>query len=197
MKQKIFTARNITVLAVLLALVIVLQVFASSIKIGALEFSLTLVPIVLGGMLLGPISGAILGFTFGLITLIAGITGASPFTALLLADHPFLTAMTCIVKGTAAGLVSGLIYRLFVKINHKYVGTFVASALAPIVNTGLFILGALTMYNTISGLAGDSSVMYFLVIGCAGWNFVVEFVINLVLSPAIYRVSEIVTKKKF
>lgn len=196
MKQQLFTARKITVLAILLALVIVLQVFASSIKIGPIEFSLTLVPIVLGAMILGPLYGAILGFTFGLITLIAGITGASEFTAILFNDHPFLTSLTCIVKGTAAGLVSGFIYSLIAK-KHKYAATFVASASAPIVNTGLFVLGALTMYDTISGLAGNSGVMYFLIIGCAGWNFVVEFALNMILAPAIYRVSEIVTKKKF
>ena len=40
-------------LAILLALVIVLQLFGSSIKVGATSFSLVLIPIALGGMLLG------------------------------------------------------------------------------------------------------------------------------------------------
>lgn len=71
-KKAFFTSRNITFLAVLLALVIVLQIFGGYIKIGPVNFTLTLVPIVLGAVMLGPLAGLILGFAFGLITLING-----------------------------------------------------------------------------------------------------------------------------
>lgn len=191
-------ARTLTWLAILLAVIIVLQAFASSIKIGALEFSLTLVPIVLGAMILGPWQGAFLGLMFGVMTLIAGITGASPFTNVLFADHPVLTSLTCLVKGTAAGLGAGLVYRL-VRNRNKYVATFIASATAPILNTGLFIVGAFLMKDTFSGMASSNSVglVYFIFIGCAGLNFIVEFFVNMVVSPAIYRVSEIIERRKY
>lgn len=188
-------ARTITWLAVLLALVIVLQIWGSAIRIGPVSISLVLVPIVLGGMILGPFYGAVLGFVFGLITLIAGITGADGFTFILLADHPALTGAVCLVKGTAAGFVSGIVY-LALKNRNKYAATFVSAALAPVVNTGLFILGALLMSDTIGGnfVAEGSTVIYFLVIGCAGVNFLVEFGLNIVLAPGIFRVAEVVEK---
>lgn len=195
--KKYFSAKRLTGIAVLLALVIVLQTVFGSIKIGATSFSLVLIPIVLGGILYGWIAGGLLGFAFGFITLMYGVTGADAFTAILFQDHPFLTILTCIVKATAAGIIPALVYKVF-KEKHAYVGVFIASALAPIVNTGLFIIGALLMSDTIAGFAGGNSVsniMYFLIIGCAGVNFLVEFAVNLIASPSIYRVICLVDGK--
>ena len=39
------------------------------------------------------------------------------------------------------------------------------------------------------------SLTYFIFIGCAGINFIIEFAINLVLSPAIYTVINVVEKQ--
>lgn len=95
-KKAFFTSRNITFLAVLLALVIVLQIFGGYIKIGPVNFTLTLVPIVLGAVMLGPLAGLILGFAFGLVTLINGrrrqrrVHLLSLFAATCLHDGPLL-----------------------------------------------------------------------------------------------------------
>ena len=196
-KRKFFSAKRVTGLAVLLALVIVLQLWGNNIKIGATGLSFVLVPIVLGGVLFGPSAGAFLGLVFGFITLMYGVTGADPFTAVLFAEHPFLTSAVCLVKGTAAGLAAGLLFRLIAKKN-GYVGVFVASAAAPVVHTGLFILGALFMSDTLSAnfVPDGSTVLYFLIIGCAGINFLVEFAINLMLSPAMYSVIRVVSGRR-
>ena len=77
MKRKsFFTARNVAFLSILLALVIVLQVFGSYIRIGATPLSFVLVPIVLGAVMIGPLAGLFLGFAFGLIVLPSPRTGA-------------------------------------------------------------------------------------------------------------------------
>ncbi len=193
---KFFSAKNISYLAVLTALVILLQVFGGNFSIGTTSFSFVLVPIVLGGMLLGVFAGGFLGFVFGLITYLFGVTGADFFTSILFQAHPFLTALTCFGKGIAAGVVSGLAYKLISKKNDT-VAVFVSAALAPIVNTGIFLLGALTMRETISAnfVEAGSTFVYFLFIGCAGINFLVELAINLVLSPAICRVERVVNKQ--
>ncbi len=183
-------------LAILLALTVVLQLFGSNIRIGATSFSLVLIPIVLGGILLGPGSGAFLGLVFGVITLGAGIFGTDPFTAILFEDHPLLTTLTCLGKGTAAGFGAGLLFRV-IQPKNTHLALFAASAAAPILNTGLFILGALTMADTLSlnFVESGTSVIYFLVIGCAGINFIVEFLVNLVATPALYRVWEVLKKR--
>ena len=194
-RKPFFTAKNIAFLAVLVALVVVLQIWGGYIRIGATSLSFVLVPIVLGAVLLGPLAGAFLGFVFGLIVLIYGITGVDGFTYILFADHPVLTSALCLVKGIAAGLVAGLLFKPVSKKN-PYAGVFVASVSAPIVNTGLFILGGPLMSGTLEAnfVADGSTVIYFLIIGCAGVNFLVEFAINAVASPAIYTVMRVVGK---
>ena len=198
-QRKYFSAQRITGLAILLALVIVLQVFGSYFKIGATSLSFVLVPIVLAGILYGAIAGGIVGFAFGIVVLIQGAMGVDAFTLILLEDHLVFTILLCVVKGTAAGVVSGLLYKWIAKKN-KYVAVFAAAAAAPIVNTGLFILGSLcflqdSLAPMAAGYEGGKTVIYFLIIGCAGINFLVEFAINLVLSPSIHTVCRIVGKR--
>ena len=54
-------------IAVLAALVVVLQLLSSVIKIGTVSITLTLIPIVVGAAFYGPGAGAILGTVFGLV----------------------------------------------------------------------------------------------------------------------------------
>ena len=89
---------RLTSLAILAALVVVLQTVASGIRIGPVPISLTLVPIVVGAILFGPGAGAGLGFVFGLVCLIAGVTGADQFTYLLWTASPFWLIVVCVGK---------------------------------------------------------------------------------------------------
>ena len=182
-------------MAILVALIIVLQSFGANIRIGPTSVSLVLIPIALGGMLVGPGGGALLGLVFGVMTLMAGVTGQDFFTQVLFQDHPLLTALICLGKGTAAGFGAGLVYKLVSKKNSIVAG-FLAAASAPILNTGLFILGALTVSDTLASnfVAEGSTVIYFLVIGCAGLNFILEFLVNLIVSPGLNMVVNVVTK---
>lgn len=196
--KRFFTSRNIVFLAVLLALVIVLQLAGTALgNLGVTAPSLVLIPIVLGAVLLGPLSGGLLGFAFGVIVLLAGVFGMDKFTLILFTDHPFLTALLCLVKGAAAGVAAGFVFRALRKKNEN-VAAVCASLTAPVVNTGLFILGALLMSDTLSAnfVADGQTVLYFLVIGCAGLNFLFEFLLNAVLSPVIYKVSRIVKRSR-
>ena len=185
-------------LAVLLAIVIILQCFFGSIVVGTTSFSVVLVPIVIGAILLGPAAGTFLGFAFGLVVLIRGISGQDTFTNLLFMAHPLFTALICLGKGAAAGLAAGFAYKLLCKKN-SFWAAVAAAAAAPIVNTGLFILGGLTLVKDTleANLAafGADSVLIFLVIVCAGINFLVEFGVNIVMSPAIHRIVTVLKAK--
>lgn len=194
-EKKFFTAKNVTILGVLTAIIVVLQIFGSYFRIGTISLSFVLVPIVIGGILTGVIGGTILGFIFGVITLVMGIVGADQFTFILFSDHPFLTILTCVIKGSAAGFMSGFVYKLL-KDKNLTLSTFAASAVAPIVNTGLFIVGAFCMADTLNSnfVAENSNVVYFIFIGCAGINFLIELAINLVLAPSICKIIKAVKR---
>jgi uncharacterized membrane protein len=184
-------------MAVLLGIVIFLQCFFAQIVVGTTSFSVVLVPIVVGAILLGPGAGALLGFAFGAVVLIYGIIGQDAFTNILFVAQPAFTALICLGKGTAAGLLAGIAYRLMAKFN-AFWASVAAAAIAPIANTGLFILGGLTLVRgtleaNLSTFGADS-VLIFLVLGCAGVNFIVEFGVNMILSPAIYRIITVVKK---
>jgi thiamine transporter ThiT len=189
--SKFFTSKNVVTLALLTALLVVLNLLGTVFKV-ITNVNLTLIPIVLGALLMGFKGGLILGLISGLMTFIFGVTGVDPFTNILFTNNPVLTFLTCTVKITLAGALGGLVYG-WLKSKNKYVAVFVASAIVPIVNTAVFILGALAMYNTIATNFSED-VLYFLVITCAGINFLIELGINLLVAPAIHAVIKAVDK---
>jgi hypothetical protein len=119
------------------------------------------------------------------------------FTLFLYQSNPIMTFLIIFVKGSLAGLVPGLTYKALRK--KPLLATIVSASLAPVTNTAIFIVGALIISGTIGGFmatAGISgqSVVYFVIIGCAGINFLVEFAINMLLAPALCRVIKVIDK---
>ena len=175
--------RKITGTAILMAVVVVLQLLGSFIRFGPFSISLVLVPIAIGAILFGPLSGFILGLTFGIVVLLSG--DAAAFLAV---DIPG-TIITVLLKGSLAGLLSGVAYKL---IHNKKFGSFVAALLCPIVNTGIFLVGCLIFFMpTISAwskAAGFENVGAFMIIGLVGANFLFELFVNIIMSPTLSRI---------
>ena len=202
--------KNLTIIAICSALVVALQFFSSNISNPfGVNFTLALTPIILCGALTGLKGGIVTGMSFGAITVINAVISRDIWTAALLQLNSktcVFTILICFIKAIAAGLVSALIYNALKKKN-RFLAIILASAAAPIVNTALFILLALTVLSSsfaelaASGNAlfagSDKDIIYYLVIGCAGINFLVEFAVNLILAPAIHRVIKAVGKGSF
>lgn len=199
MKNNHEKVRKLTTLALLTAIVVVLQLVGSSFHIGPIPFSLVLVPIVVGAILLGPAAGAVLGAVFGVIALSGGISGTDWFTAALWNFSPFWTAMTCLVKGALCGAVSGWVYRA---LRRRVTLACVISALVcPVVNTGVFALSMLTvMRGGLMKIAAENAwgtnVLTVLFVVVIGVNFFVELGINAALSAAIARIVKAVGAKR-
>lgn len=193
-KERFFTARNIAYLAVLLALVIVLQAVGGTITFGTVSLNFTLIPIALGAILFGVRGGGLFGLACGIVVLIQVIVGGG-FYAVIWTGNPVVTTLTCIVKTTAAGAVAGLVYRLLSPKN-KYVAVFLAAGLVPVINTALFIVGMLCMSNVLSAEYGVNGIdiLIFILVSLITFNFFIEFAINLLLAPAIYRIVLVVEK---
>lgn len=189
MKKRFDTVR-FAELTILFALVLVLQIFFGQIVIGSTGFSVVLIPITLGSVLLGPWSGAFLGFTFGVVTLLSGVFGTDAFAAVMFHAAPLATSFLCLCKGFFAGLVPGLLYRL-IRNKSEWLAVIIASISAPIVNTGLFILISLTLQKPVIEANYSTDVLYFLLITCAGVNFIVELIVNAVLSPVVFRIVKV------
>ena len=174
--------RRLAGLALFTAIVVVLQLLGSFIKVGPFAVSLVLIPIVVGAAVYGVKAGAWLGFVFGVV-----VTGADAGGYIMFSARPVMTVIVCLLKGTAAGYVAGLVYRAISKKN-ALAGVIVAAAAAPVVNTGLFVLAMLLFYQPqLQAWAGDTAVATYIVTGLVGVNFLLELGVNLVLSPTITR----------
>lgn len=192
-KNNFFSAKRVTGMAVLLALVLVLQIFGGSITIGAVQLNFTLIPIVLGAMFYGPIVGGILGLSCGVVVLVQVIMGLVPFYTLIWTNDPVVTTLTCLVKTTAAGVLAGFVFDWLSKKN-AILAVFVASAIVPIVNTTLFVIGCLFMTGSVYGMAGEQNVLVFILVSIVTFNFFIELAVNMVVAPALHTVYKVLKK---
>lgn len=187
MEEKHVDVKRLSFLAVMTALVAVLQLLGSFIHLGPFSVSLVLIPIVVGGVFYGPFAGAWLGFAFGAVVLLSG--DAAAFWAI----SPFGTLLTVLVKGAAAGLCAGYVYRITARFG-KTASVVAAAITAPIVNTGVFLLGCACFF--LPGLrdwaAGEGvSLISYIFLFLVGGNFLFELVFDIVLSPIVLRLMKI------
>lgn len=188
--------QRMTGIAILTAIIVVVQIICTFIKFGPFSITLALAPIIIGAAVYGVGTGALLGGVFGLVVLITGILGWDGGTVMfLMGMNPVATVLICIVKGAAAGLAAGAVYAAIAKKN-QLAGVITAGVVCPVVNTGLFVAGMLTFFfSTISGwAAGNDSMVQYIIFGLCGGNFLVELATNLLLATAITRIIRVVRK---
>ena len=190
------STRTLTGISILTAIVVVLTVLCNFIKFGPFSITLALAPIIIGAALYGRKAGAILGGVFGLVVVITGLLGFDGGTVLFLCSQNALaTVLICLVKGTAAGFLAGLTYEALAK-KSRLAGVITAGIVCPVVNTGLFILGMLLcFYDVLSSWASGASLIYYLIFGLTGVNFLIELAVNLILSSTLVRIIKVGEKR--
>ena len=169
--------RRLTYLAILTAIVVVLQFIP--IRIATFELALSVPVIVLGAATCGKRAGAWLGFVFGFVVLLL------PGTAGFMSLNAFGTILTVLLKGISAGACAGLVYDLLKKFN-LYLASLVAAISATVANTGVFLIGSLIFF--------DGSIQTVIEVFISV-NFLIELAVNIVLVPTVYRLINIKKKK--
>ena len=174
--------RQMVGIAILSAVVVVLQSLGSFIKLGPMvSVSLVQIPIVVGAALYGPAAGACLGGVFGIVVLL------QPDTAFFYGINFFGTVLTVMAKGLLEGYLSGLTYRMLAKRN-QWLAVGLAAAVAPLVNTGIFALGSrLFFWDAFTEMGNGNALMVLLTV-MIGFNFIAEFIVNVVCAPVIVRI---------
>lgn len=168
-------------IALLSAIVIVLQLMGSFIRFGPVSVSLVLIPIVVGAAMYGPTAGAILGAAFSVVVLF------QPDTAFFYGISFVGTVLTVLVKGSLAGYLSGLTF-LVLRNKHVWIAVILSSMVCPLVNTGLFAVGCRLFFWPSLEELGNGSPWMFLITGMIGFNFIAEFAVNMICSPVILRI---------
>lgn len=184
--------KKIAGLGLLTAVVVILQMLGAFIHFGPFSITLTLAPIVIGAALYGVLAGGWLGFVFGVVVLFND-------SALFFVVSPLGTILTVLLKGICCGLAAGAVYRLLAG-KSRLLAVICAGIVAPIVNTGIFLLGCLVFFmGTIGEWAaslGYESAGKYLIFGMVGVNFLVETAINLLLSSVIVYIINIYRKNR-
>jgi uncharacterized membrane protein len=189
-----FNTRRLVGLAILIAIVVVLQFVVGSVSIGSFSITLSLVPIVVGAAVYGAAAGGILGLALGAVVLINTINGTDVGANMMWVANPILTVILCLAKTGVAGLLAGLIYKA-VSIKNIYIGVLCAAIICPVVNTGIFLAGMMLFYmDTLLLWAGGTHFFTYAVFTLTGVNFLLELVVNIVLTPAILRILNAVKK---
>ncbi len=188
MENKKFDTKKMVGIALLTAIVVVLQFVALGMRFGMFSITFVLIPLVVGSALYGWKAGAWLGLVFGIVVLITGDAAA------FLTVDPFGTVITVLLKGTLAGTAAGLVYKVLSKKN-DILAVIMAAIVTPIVNTGIFLLGCCIFFmDTVSEWAagfGYENVGAYMILGLVGINFIIEFAINIVLNPVIVKLIKI------
>lgn len=194
-----------TYTAILIALMIVMHFTFGYITAGAIEMCFMTVPVVIGAILLGPVSGAVLGGVFGLSSLLCafGIGHPSAFGASIVSINPFYAVILCIVPRVLMGVLVGLIYKILEKsVKNKTFNVSVSGFAGAFLNTALFMFSLIALYGssdmvkeweTAFDAAGNILKLIVLLVGLNG---LIEAVICTAISILFSRVLITLFKRR-
>ena len=141
--------RKLTQLALLIAIQLILSFTPLGFIIlpGMVSITIMHIPVIVGGIVMGPMDGGILGLVFGLLSMYKATTAAtsvvdqafSPF----LSGAPVQSIIMCIVPRVLLGVVAALLFRALEKrIKSNGLAIAISAAVASVMHTVL-VLGCL------------------------------------------------------
>ena len=182
--------RNLVSLSVLLAIGIILDVTPlGAIPIGGVSATITMLPVVLGGILLGPVYGAALGTAMGMVSLLHALM--RPVTIL---DPLFVNPMLSVLPRAFIGVASFWAYQLIKKLFHKTAPALVIGGVAgSLTNTVLVLSMLYFLYGNelLSSPAFQAlqvenrQALIYLLLGAAASNGVMEAILAAVITCGI------------
>lgn len=181
---------KMVLLAILAAIMLVMAYTPLGyLRVGVVEISMMMIPVAVGAIVLGPVSGAILGCIFGATSFIEALT-KSPFGLMLVSINPFYTFILTMIPRILMGWLTGLIFQgLYGNTKTRVISYGAASLSAALLNTVFFMAFLIMLFgNTdfIKGFQGDMSLMPFLV-AFVGLNGLVEAIASTILGGAVSR----------
>ena len=163
--------------ALLIALTIVFTLISNNIPIiPGVSINLSLVTIAIAAILYGWKSGLLIGLVNGAIVMLSA--------GIFFAENPVATVFICLFKSGIAGMISGLLFKLISRKN-EHVAVGVSCIIIPVLNTLFYILGVYLFF----------SKEFFIMVAPSTINCVLELLISIFLSPAVYYILKAIKKK--
>ena len=194
MNQQLSSTRKLVVTALFIAIVLVqsLVPWLGTLPLGAfiIGASVTIITftVAIGAMVLGPKTGALLGFVWGAYSLWHAWSSVPSVGALI-----FRNPITALVPRMLVGIIIGYLYWRFVRqrpINQQTIWLTGLGALAAFLNTA-FVLAitwvSFTLMNTSFTGIPDSGLANWLIVSISGFNGIFEMIVGAILVPLIGR----------
>ncbi len=179
--------REITLTAILAA-IILLMAFTplGYLRVGPVSITFLVIPVVIGGMTLGPVRGGFLGAVFGATSFAQCFMG-DPFGAALMALSPLATAAACFIPRVLIGVVAGLLFPALLKVSRSHALAFIVTAVAgTLTNTVLFV----GMVVGFQGSCFGGSPFWTIFAGFFTVNVALELAVGVVVSAALSAVLD-------
>lgn len=171
--RKKVNVRRMTIISLLSAISIMLSMIPLGyIQIGPLAITTMCIPVMIGGIIEGPMVGMIVGFIFGLTSMFRGMAGMAGPTSPI-----FINPLVSVLPRIFIGLVAYYSFKLAMKIiKNTYVSGLIAGGMASITNTVgvlgmIYVLYAAEYAEALGQSAGTAKA---LLMGIATTNGIAE-----------------------
>lgn len=184
--------KNSTRSLVLLALLAAVQIVLGYVNIpmpGGLHIVFNMIPMAIAAIAMGPVGGAVIGGTFGLISFLQcfGICGFSGMGAALAAINPGLSFVQRFFPRLIDGCLLGFLYRFVRGRANPYVGCAVTGFMAAFLNTALFMTSLVWLFGGTeymqNSMAGRGMLTY--IVASVGINGLVEMLVSTAVTGAV------------
>ena len=192
MKTRQTSSRHLVLTALFIAIILLQSIvpWLGTLPLGAFAIgaAVTIITftVAIGAMVLGPKTGALLGFIWGAYSLWHAWTSVPSIGALI-----FRNPITAIAPRMLVGVIIGYLYWRFVKerpIAHQSAWLVGLGALSAFINTALVLsltwIGFKVMNTSFTGIP-DSGLANWLIISIAGFNGIFEMIVGAILVPLI------------
>ncbi|MBP0981776.1 MAG: ECF transporter S component [Oscillospiraceae bacterium] len=196
--------RSLTLLALFAAIIVVMAnvPFLGYIPLGFMNATTVHIPVIIGACLLGPKAGGMLGFVFGLTSLINNtlkpLITSFVFTPFYSLDPRFSggirSLFICFVPRILIGVFAGLIFNALKERANGSVSCAIAGFIGSMTNT-IFVMGSIYLlygqnYAEAKNLGMEA--LFGVIMGVVGMNGIPEAitaaVLTAVICPVLYKV---------
>lgn len=176
-----------TALTAILTAIILLMAFTplGYLKVGPVSITFLVVPVVIGGITLGPVRGGFLGAVFGATSLAQCFLGDA-FGAALFAINPMATVAACLIPRVLIGVISGLLFPLLWTWDKRGVASFVMTSVAGVLTNTILFIGLVVSFFKDTFWGGSPFLVIFF--GFFTLNVALELLVGVVISTALSAV---------
>ena len=185
------------VLSAMFIAIIILQSFVpflGNLPLVVLDITIIHITVIVGGIVLGPQAGFLLGFTWGMCSFFLAFTSGSPIS-LLIFTNPLISVLPRLVMG---GLVALFYHKTTKLIASDQLRMSVAGFLGSIMNTVLVLSSIyLLMGNQYAELTGKTvAELPLFLMGVVMTNGIAEALAATVMTPIIASILVKISKKR-